>query len=297
MTAPATTPAFHIPSKPVTKGASGVGSQRDRRFTDTFYDTHKHPTRFPAGRPFTGEREFTSGTSEESISAGFITSDLQCGAYFCDNPREGQTLQERADSLASAWQAPWIPLAKYFRFNYRARRITFAYDKMIADENEGLSRYWKAAAKLAGENDIIDPAHPLKVPFRIRTLIGAPSVYTGKIRLAQAAQSGDPWLLGFVDEPNEELAQILGLNVQYLDGHRSPDSEYVAVQRAAVPEAPLTPEKVLATPMDDIAKMIADATTKAVDAALAARDAADAAQRQANKDRMAKARAARGTKA
>ncbi len=151
----------NVPSKPVTKGATGIGSQRDRRFSDTFHDIHKHPVRFPLGRPFTGEREFTSGTSEESIGAGFITSDLQPGEYFCEDPRQGQTDEERRLTLLSAWSAPWVPLTKYFRFNYRAKRISFAYEKMIADEREGLTRYWEAAAKLAGENDIIDPEHPL----------------------------------------------------------------------------------------------------------------------------------------
>lgn len=282
MTAPA---ILNIPSKPVVKGATGVGSQRDRRVTDTFYDNHRQAPRFPNGRPFTGEREFKSGTSELSESAGFITSDLQCGAYFCDDPAEGQRPDERAASLASAWSAPWIPLTKYFRFNYRAKRITFAYAKMVSDENEGLTRYWQAAAKLAGENDVIDPAHPKKVPFRIRTLIGSPETYTGKIRLAQAAQSGDPWLLGFVDEPNEELAKILGLDIAYIAGPRSGDSEYVAVQQAE--ERPvITPEKVLATPAEDLAALVA----LAVEAALSKRDEA---KRKADGERMTKARAAK----
>lgn len=281
------TEPLHVPSKPVVKGASGVGSQRDRRFSDTFYDTHRHPTRFPNGRPFTGEREFKSGTSEPSESAGFISPDLSCGAYFCENPREGQTLQERADSLATAWHAPWIPRAKYFRFNYRNKRVSFAYQNMISDERAGLERYWQAAAKIAGENDVIDPAHPDKVPFRIRTLIGTPRTYMGQIRLAEAAMSGDPWLLGFVDEPNEELAQILGLNLKYVAGARSGDSEYVAVPQTQE-RSVTTPEKVLATPQEDLAAMVA----AAVAAAFQAKDAERAEKMRQAKENKKKDKAA-----
>jgi hypothetical protein len=284
MTAPNTQNFPITPSKPNFGGVSTTGSQRDRRFTDTFFDTHKHPVKFPNGRPFTGEREFTSGTDRESITAGFITSDLQCGQYFCETPEMGQTPQERIATLSSAWSAPWIPIAKYFRFNYRHKRITFAYDKMIADEQVGLARYWDAAAKLAGENDVIDPDRPLAVPFRIRTLLGSPTSYQGKIRLARAAQAGDPWLLGFVDTPNEELAKILGLNISYVGGHAG-DHEHTVTQQPLELPPVVTPEQVLATPPLDIQKMIADAIA-----------AHEAAKTQANKERMAKARAAKGKK-
>src|SRR3954468_22170879 len=105
------------PTKPTNHGAAASRSQRDRRWTETFYDIHRHAQRFPQGRPFTGEREMRSGTEERSESAGFITSDLQCGAYYCESPEQGQTPQERMDTLNSAWQAPWLPISKYFRFN------------------------------------------------------------------------------------------------------------------------------------------------------------------------------------
>lgn len=250
-----TAPNFPLtPSKPGLVGAALTGSQRNRRWTDTFFDNHKHPTKFPNGRPFTGEREMRSGTEERSESAGFITPDLQCGEYFCENPAMGQTQQERIDTLNSTWSAPWIPLAKYFRFNFRNKRITFAYEKMIADEREGLARYWEAASKLAGENDVIDPDHPNKVPFRIRTLLGVPQQYTGKIRLAQAAMAGDPWLLGFVEEPNVELAKILGTKVNFLGGHTS-DREFTETR--IVEAQPLTtPETVLGADASQLAAIM-----------------------------------------
>lgn len=273
-----TTPLIpHTPSKPINRGAASTGSQRDRRWTDTFYDIHRNQARFPNGRPFTGEREMKSGTEERSESAGFITSDLQCGAYFCDHPEQGQTQQERMDTLASAWSAPWLPLAKYFRFNYRTKRISFAYDKMISDERAGLSQYWDAAAKLAGENDTIDPDHPLKVPFRIRRLIGAPSDYTDKIKIAQAAQAGDPWLLGFVDEPNVELAKMLRVKINFIGGHTS-DREYTETRLPETVKPILTPEQVVATAAPDLHKMIADAVAQALAAQEAEKKAAHSAK-------------------
>jgi hypothetical protein len=274
----------HTPSKPVNHGAATTGSQRDRRFTDTLYDTHKHPVRFPQGRPFTGQREFTSGTQTESITAGFITSDLQCGAYYCESPEMGQTPQERMDTLASAWQAPWIPLPKYFRFNYRAKRITFAYDKMITDEREGLTRYWEAAVKMAAESEI-DPDRNI-VPGKVKVVLGLPSQFTNKIRLAQAAQAGDPWLLGFVDEPNVELAKLLGRRISFIGGHSS-DRDYTESAIAAEPKPLATPEQVLGFSPAQVQEMIAAAIAQHEAAKKAEHAAKSAAGKKAKAEKAA----------
>ncbi len=290
MTAPQIPMVPQLPSKPTSKGAVGPGSQSYRRFTDTFWDLHKHPLKFPTGRPFTGEREFTSGTDRESITAGFITSDLQQGAYYCDNPEMGQTIEERQMTLASGWSAPWVPMAKYFKnaFNYRRKTIDLSkgYLQMESDERQGLEIYWRAAAKMAGDNDQVGPDKP--VPFRIATNLGLPSKM---IRVAQAARAGDPWLLGFVEEPNVELAKILGYNIAFIGG-RSGDSEYTAV-KVAEPEKPIvTPEQVLATPTVDLPKMIAEA----VAAAMQARDDLAADKKRKDNERMAKMRDAKKRK-
>lgn len=273
-----------LPSKPREHGASQTGSQRDRRFTDTLWDTYKHPVKFPNGRPFTGEREFTSGTDRESITAGFITSDLSQGAYYCDNPQMGQTDEERRQTLLSVWECPWVPLPKYFRFNYRTKRITYALDKMIADENEGLSKFWEAASTIAGDGEKCDE-ETNEVSSRIKRLLGHPRKWLGKIKLAQAMKAGEPWLLGFTDTPNEELAKILGKKVNYIGGH-APDSAYTVTTLAPEPKPVVTPEQVLATPPSELAKMIAEAVALAVPAALAA-------QKQADRERMERVRAKR----
>lgn len=284
MTAPNATP---MPSKPQERGAATSVSQRDRRWTDTFHDDYRHP-RFPNGRPFTGEREFKSGVSEQSVTAGFLTSDLQCGEYFCENPDQGQTALERQMTLESTWSAPFLLPGgkKYMNFNYAKKRISWRYDGYIADERSALARFWEAAALVAGDNDIIDPTRPMAVPARIRLKVGNPMTYLHNIRIAQACQAGDPWIMGAVTTPNEELAKILGHGkVQYLGGLNLGDAAYVSVPSIVEPKPLLTPEQVLSVPVDQVAKMIADA--------LAAHEAQAAAKRQADKDRMAKVRGSR----
>lgn len=275
------------PTKPQERGAATTVSQRDRRWTDTFFDDYRHP-RFPNGRPFTGEREFKSGVSEQSVSAGFLQSDLQCGEYFCENPAMGQTPEERAMTLASVWEAPFLLPGgkKYMNFHYARKRITWRYDAFIADERAGLARYWEAAAKMAGESDVIDPQRPDAVPFRIRALMGSPRVFTNKIRLAQACIAGDPWIMGAVDTPNEELAKLLGHHIQYLGAPTNfGDAEYVATPRPDTANPVITPEQVLSVPITQVQQMIEEA--------LAKREAEEKARRKAQGEKLARGKAAK----
>lgn len=277
MTAP-----YIAPSKPVTNGAASSGSQRDRRFMDTFFDTYRHP-RFPNGRPFTGQREFQSGSQTESIAAGFLQSDLQCGEYFCDNPELGQTPEERMRTLASAWVAPWLPIGgkKYLTFDYRRKRITFDYVRGKNDEKKEYDKYFQAAAKLAGANGWGEVKYGVVPSYQVTAIMGEP---TKLIPIWDAAMAGDPWLMGAVPEPNEKLAALLGLgDVQYIGGHTS-DSAYIALPQAPKPEPLVKPDAILAAPTPDaLAKMIAEAI---------------AAHERAKKDeRAAKMRAGKKAKA
>jgi hypothetical protein len=251
-----------LPSKPTERGASTTVSQRDRRWTDTFFDDYRHP-RFPNGRPFTGEREFKSGVSEQSVTAGFLQSDLQCGEYFCEAPDMGQTAQERQLTLDSAWSAPFLLPGgkKYMNFNYAKKRIVWRYDAYIADERSALARLWEACALAAGQGELVDPAQPDALAFRLRKVFGNPRSFLNKIRIAQACQAGDPWIMGAVNTPNEELAKLLGLGtVQYLGSMQDfGDSQYVAVQRPAAPEALLKPEAVTGMSAAQVAQVVADA--------------------------------------
>lgn len=249
------------PSKPVNNGAASTGSQRDRRFTDTFFDNYKH-SRFPKGRPFCGQREFQSGAETESIAAGFLQSDLQCGEYFCENPEMGQTPQERALTLASVWIAPWLPPGgkKYMQFNYRRKSIAFDYIRGENDERNAIKMYYLAAAKMAAANGWGEVKPNVVPSYQITAVMGMPSPF---LPIWQAARAGDPWLMGAVDEPNEKLAKILGLgDVQYLGEVGFGDAEFVAVPDRKASEPLLTPDKILAVPMDQVAAMIAAALEK-----------------------------------
>lgn len=286
MTAPQLPTVPTQPTKPQERGASTTVSQRDRRWTDTFFDDYRH-AKFPNGRPFTGEREFKSGVSEQSITAGFLQSDLQCGEYFCESPEMGQTALERQQTFASSWEAPWfLPGGKkYMNFNYAKKRITWRYDAFIVDERNALGRFWDACAVAAGQGEPVDPTKPEALSFRLRKLFGSPRTFMGKIKLAQACQAGDPWIMGAVQTPNEELAKILGLDVQYLGSKQDfGDAQYVAVPRPAIPDPLLQPEAVLTLTPAQVQQMIAEA--------LAADKAARQAQGQQRKAGREKKKAA-----
>lgn len=289
MTAPAN---IQLPTKPTERGASTTISQRDRRWTDTFFDDYRH-ARFPNGRPFTGEREFKSGVSEQSVTAGFLQSDLQCGEYFCESPDGIQTASERQQTLASAWVAPWLMPGgkKYMEFNYARKRIRWRYDAFLNDERNALERFWEACALGAGQGETVDPANPQALAFRLRKVFGSPFVFLNKIRLAQACQAGDPWIMGAVPEPNEELVKLIGFQpVSYLGGAQMGDKAFVTAPAQKAPEPLVTPAQIVGFTAEQVQKMIADA--------LAADEAKKAAERKAigqrlkaGREKKAKARA------
>lgn len=282
MTAPAN---VQMPTKPTERGASTTVSQRDRRWTDTFFDDHRHPTKFPNGRPFTGEREFKSGVSEQSVSAGFLQSDLQPGEYFCENPDMGQTAIERQMTLDSAWSAPFLLPGgkKYMEFNYAKKRIRWRYDAFITHERNALDQFWEACALAAGPGETVDPSRPDALAFRLRKVFGNPRTFTNKIRLAQACQAGDPWILGMVPEPNEELVKLIGFQpVSYLGGAQMGDAAFVTTPSQAAPAPLLKPEAVVGFSAEQVQKMIADA--------LAADKAAEQARKKEVAERLKKGR-------
>ncbi len=277
MTAPLAVPALALPSKPANQGATKTGSQRDRRFIDTFFDKEKS-AKFPVGRPWWGVREYAA-TPEEGHHPGFITTDLGRGEYFCENPTAGQTPQERQQSLASAWNAPWIPFAKYFIFNYPRKLITFDLARNEGDERQSLDKYYRAAAKLSGANGWGAIEFDVMPSYQVTSIMGLPTIY---LPIVRAARAGDPWLMGHIDEPNEQLAKILGMDVLFT----SQAAQRGGLAMRALPTEPstskslITPDQVLGIPMDQLAKVIADLM-----------DARDAAKKAANGARMTKARA------
>lgn len=240
---------LNIPSKPTTHGVLGANTQAGRRWSTTLFDQHRTPPggRFPNGRPWSGEMEL-SANPDLKQEPGFVSPELQKGEYVAFE----DGTPDRAATFRSVWDAPWSPLPKYFVFNYKRRMITFAYARMISDEQMAMDTYFEAAAKLgAGMNVAVKYG---EVPaYAITGVLGSPITYIRNIKVAQAAMAGDPWLLGFHDEPNAELAKLLGYNER--TGLRM-------MSYTPEPKPVATSEQILATPQNELLAMIADLRAK-----------------------------------
>lgn len=247
------------PSKPTVE-ISTVGSQKDSRYLDTFYDQHRFSPKFPEGRPWHGYREFAANKPDRD---GFVGGDLFPG-------RHAEDMEDRKAAWETAWQAPWTPEYKYFEFNYARNKITIRYDRVFGDDKTAQDNYYKAAAKLSGANGWGAVQYGITPNYQITAVIGDPP---RSPKIAQAAQAGDPWLLGFSEEVNEELAQLIGLTQEGLTLVAQPT------------QAPFKPEQILDAKTADIPKMIAEAVALALKS-----------EREANAAKMSKARAARKPK-
>lgn len=233
---------MNVPSKPkaATDGASNT--QASRRWTATLFDMHRYtgPGRqFPKGRPWTGEMELAANPDRRH-DPGFVTTDLMQGEYITDD--SGQN--DRAATFGSVWSAPWVPLAKYFQFNYKRGLITFNYQRMATDEDTAERRYYEAAAMLGAQLGVRVDFKKVP-PFAITAKLGMPR-FLGAV--ARAAMAGDRWLLGFIDEPNEELAKLLGFDRFGLRTSYNPEEQAKGL---------ITPEQVIATPPDQMAALMA----------------------------------------
>lgn len=263
------TEPLNIPSKPVSTGASTGRNQKDRRYIDTFHDVHRHPVRFPFGRPWSGVREIAANRDAVPVPHDGFVATLSPGEHVQDE--HGNC--DRGATFASVWSAPWVPLEKYWKFNYPRKLISFDYAKMRMEESQALDVYYEAAALLGAELNIrVD--YGVIPHFQITAKIGRPSKM---LAIAEAAMAGDPWLLGFKDEVNLDLANILG----YTERGLRRVTSYVP------PEPIITPAEVVATPQNELLKRLE---------ALEAENAALKEKKAKHGEQLAKARAARGKK-
>lgn len=250
---------YNLPSKPSPKTDGAANTQAGRRFTDTFFDIHRS-TRFPKGRPWTGEREYAANP-DKGDQPGFVTSDLAQGEHVVNDAG----VNDRAATFRSVWTAPWIPYPKYFRFNYRRKLITFDYQRGLQDEQMAFDRYYEAAALLgAGLNIRVDYG---RVPsFQITAKLGYPTRFVPVFR---AAMAGDPWLLGHIDEPNVELAHVLGITQHGVVRSFIPDAQPLATPEQVIQAAASSPSdlKALIEQMQamqqELATLRAEQATKA----------------------------------
>lgn len=247
-----------MPSKPVTTIAT-VGSQRDKRYLDTFFDQHKHPTKAPEGRPWHGYREYASNQGDRD---GFV-GDLRPGKH-CN---EGENPKEAWESV---WNAPWMPEGRFFEFNYLRGTMVIRYDRIMAHDTQGFDKHYEAAMKIANNNGWTEVEYGGPLRRGIEAIIGP---WPQSPKIAQSALAGDPWILGFSEEVNTELAKLLGFSKHGI--------------RLSVSREPLVPaEAILATPTNELQAMIEDAVAKA----MAARDQEDSKKKEAQRQSMANAR-------
>lgn len=251
-----------MPTKPQT-GVMSVGSQRDNRYLDTFYDQHRFTPRFPEGRPFHGYREFAANKPDRD---GFIGGMLSQG-------RHAEPGEDPRAAWATVWTAPWLPeyKASYWDFNYARSKITLRYDAVYNDDKKALDQFYQAAAKLAGANGWGAVSYGVTPSYQVTAVLGDPP---RSPKIAQAAQAGDPWLLGFSEEVNEELSLLLGLTVEGL--------KLVGDESRQI----VKPEQILqAATAYDIQKIVAEAVAAALSAERAARAAKTANARAGKKNK------------
>lgn len=247
-----------MPTKPNSPAVSTLTSQRDMRTAECVMDQHKN-TRFPTGRPWWGWAEIQ--TDRRSLP-GFVC-ELMPG--------------DPAEPMTSGWTAPWYPIQmreqsgrRYLELNMKRATLTWNYTLMIADAKLATLNYYRAAAKIANANGWNAPGLNEPVSFQIESILLDPPQ---SHRIPEAAMAGDPWILGFTEQENPALAELLS-------GVRP---------RSGEPKVSVDDALKMGEGDDALDARIA----KAVAAAL---EQADESRKRAAQERMAKARAKKGQK-
>lgn len=249
---------LNTPSKGDDSSASSGRSQRNMRYTFTFFDQHVNMGKgrqFPKGRPWWGELHRAADRETmlngKPIPDGFI-SQMTPGEHVVSDAG----IVDRGACFASVWEAPWYPLQRYFVFNNLRSTISFNYQKMLTDEQQGRRDYWTAAGKIGTQMNVA--VNPNKPPHpQIILALGEPSQM---YRIAQAALAGDPWLLGFIDEPNEDLAKIL--KVHPLAGFSFDRYDPEVAEQAQAEQFARVQAVNAAPPSQDLLEMIAAMSAK-----------------------------------
>lgn len=206
-----------------------VGSQRDNRYPDTFFDQHRSET-FPDGRPWNGLRELTAN---KGLRDGF------CSAL---NPGDHNT------PLTTAWVAPWYPEHCYFKYNYLRSKISIDYVKMMAHDQHYTDLYYEAAAVVSMEKGLPPITEGQLPPYMVRTILKSPP---RSPKIAGACLAGDPWILGFSEEPNKALQSLL---------------RHISLSHREAAAATLDPVDVVSLRPAELQEMIANAVRVALEA-------------------------------
>lgn len=226
-------------------------SQADQRDYAVWYDQHKC-AKFPQGRPWWSVVE---------------------------RPAEGATMPMPVGELQpQGWTAPWYPDAKYIISSIgkatpgatlQEHRFRIDYNSMITDRRQAMKEYYDRAVLESIGQGWEAPNYGDPIPYRLRSIIGTPPLSP---KIPEAAMAEDPWILGFSDHENEQLARLLDL------GHE----EILTAQQSEKKQ----------DRMSEIEQKLADANEK-----IAAFLAREEAREQKLATRMAKARQSKKEKA
>lgn len=222
-------------------------SQKDNRELATVRDQHKC-ARFPDGRPWWGYVETPANPKD--------------APNFCGPLHPG----DHEDPFNSVWDAPWRPDSKYMQIDARRGRLTIEYGRIINDFERHRREYYDLCIETAYEKGWPAPEYGGPVDHKYRAVHG-PIPPSPKI--PQAALAGDPWILGFTPQCDDDTLRDALAN-------KHVRAEPIPVREATVvPAAPA----MLSISEDELALRI----QAGIEATL---------KKQAQ-DRMAKARAAK----
>lgn len=244
-----------------------------------FYDQHKDTT-------------FTRGERDDAGNLIYPFANGRPWWCYVERPADGASMPMPVGPLnPMGWEAPWIPEDKYIvesvgrvtssggfitRQGLQEQRFRIDYEKMRIDYKAQMDVYYEKAVQEASDKNMPLPDYGSVIPYKLRVIIGRPPKSP---KIPEAALAGDRWLLGFSKEENETLARLLFTGDENIPTIGQNES---AQDRMAEMEEQLAQFRELLAAMK-----AGNAETE---------DDEDAEKRQAAKDRMAHARAARKSK-
>lgn len=157
------------------------------------------------------------------------------------------------------WQAPWLPPQQYVTDSIgripkqefgntpmprgvNSDRFRIAYDRMAQDDRDATRSHYELAVTVAHNKNLPVPKWGAPMDSRLIVIVGIPP---RNPKIAEAASSGDKWLLGQAMpkynpvtgkheiEENEELARLLRMHNSHLWTPEQAERDAEAVERDA----------------------------------------------------------------
>ena len=174
--------------------------QHKQRGQMILFDQHRTKD-FPDGRPWWTytEKQVEQENGNRIIAPQPIGEPVPVSADIVDPD----------GTVIKGWSAPWYPEPKYMVMSINSRqgnRFKIRYDVMQTDYRAAMEEYYKRAVQEAATLNLPMPRFGEPIGYRLRQIVGEPPKSP---KIPEAAIAGDPWLLGFSDEPNDLLRRYL----------------------------------------------------------------------------------------